>query len=165
MLTHHNNKYLLVAVDAFSKYVFIEALPDSKALTCAKALVNIVAITGIPRVFISDRASYWTSEVTKCLMNLLHVKHRVASSLNPQSNGLAERYIQSVAEQIRLLTDSDLDIEDAIPFVLINMRSAINPTTQKSSHEIVFGSPMEIPNPLPVEINSPKFTDDQTAYL
>jgi len=165
--TRHNKKYLLVAVDAFSKYVFIEPLPDSTALTCAKALVNVVAVAGVPRLFISDRASYWTSEVTKFLMDLLHVKHRVASSLNAQSNCLAERAIQSVAEQIRLLSDSDLYIEDVIPFILINMRSAVNPTIQKSSHEIIFGSHMEIPNPLTVDINlnHPKFTNDQSAYL
>jgi hypothetical protein len=164
-LTRQQNKYLLVAVDAFSKYVFIEALPDSTALTCAKALVNIVAVTGVPRLFISDRASYWTSQTTKILMELLQVKHRIASSLNPQSNGAAERMIQSVASQIRLLADSDLDIEDVIPLILINLRSAVNPTTQKSSHEIVFGSPMQVPNPLPVDINIPLFNDDQTAYL
>lgn len=163
--TRQQNKYLLVAVDAFSKYPFIEALPDSTALTCAKALVNIVAVTGVPRLFISDRASYWTSQTTKILMELLQVKHRIASSLNPQSNGAAERMIQSVASQIRLLADSDLDIEKVIPLVLINLRSAVNPTTQKSSHEIVFGSPMQVPNPLPVELNSPTFTDDQTTYL
>jgi hypothetical protein len=163
--TRQQNKYLLVAVDAFSKYPFIEALPDSTALTCAKALINIVAVTGVPRLFISDRASYWTSEVIKRLMDLLQIKHRVASSLNPQSNGAAERMIQSVASQIRLLADSDLDIEDVIPLVLINLRSAVNPAIQKSSHEIVFGSPMQVPNPLPVDVNSPKFNDDQLAYL
>lgn len=163
--TRQQNKYLLVAVDSFSKYPFIEALPDSTALTCAKALVNIVAVTGVPRLFLSDRASYWTSEVIKNLMELLQVKHRVASSLNPQSNGAAERMIQSVASQIRLLADSDLDIEDVIPLVLINLRSAVNPAVQKSSHEIVFGSPMHVPNPLPVDVNCPKFNNDQLTYL
>ena len=163
--TGQGNKYLLVAVDAFSKYPFIEALPDSTALTCAKALVKIVAFTGVPRLFVSDRASYWTSQIMKILMELLQVKHRIASSLNPQSNGAAERMIQSVAGQIRLLADSDLDIENVIPLILINLRSAVNPTTQKSSHEIVFGSPMQVPNPLPVNINSPSFQDDQAAYL
>ena len=163
--TRQQNKYLLVAVDAFSKYPFIEALPDSTALTCAKALVKIVAFTGVPRLFISDRASYWTSQTIKILMELLQVKHRIASSLNPQSNGAAERMIQSVASQIRLLADSDLDIENVIPLILINLRSAVNPTIQKSSHEIVFGSPMQVPNPLPVDINSPSFHDDQAAYL
>jgi hypothetical protein len=163
--TRQQNKYLLVAVDAFSKYPFIEALPDSTALTCAKALVKIVAFTGVPRLFISDRASYWTSETMKILMELLQVKHRIASSLNPQSNGAAERMIQSVTSQIRLLADSDLEIENVIPLILINLRSAVNPTTQKSCHEIVFGSPMQVPNPLPVDINSPSFNDDQAAYL
>jgi hypothetical protein len=163
--TRQQNKYLFVAVDAFSKYPFIEALPDSTALTCAKALLNIVSVTGVPRLFISDRASYWTSQTIKILMELLQVKHRIASSLNPQSNGAAERMIQSVASQIRLLTDSDLDIENVIPIVLINLRSAVNPTTQKSSHEIVYGSPMQVPNPLPNDTNRPTFKDDPTAYF
>ena len=163
--TRQGNKYLMVAIDAFSKYPFVQALPDSTALTCAKALLNIVAVTGVPRLFISDRASYWTSDVIKILMALLQVKHRISSSLNPQSNGAAERIIQSVMDQIRLLADSDLDIEEIIPLVLLNLRSAVNPTTQKSSHEIVFGSVMQVPTPLPVDISNPKFTEDQSAYL
>jgi transposase InsO family protein len=137
--TRQQNKYLLVAVDAFSKYPFIEALPDSTASTCAKALVKIVASTGVPRLVISDRASYWTSETMRILMEFSQVKHRMASSLNPQSNGAAERMIQSVTSQIRLLADTYLEIENVIPLILINLRSAVDPTTQKSSHEVVFG--------------------------
>ena len=163
--TRLQNKYLLVAVTAFSEYPIIEALSDSTALTCAKALVKIVAFTGVPRLFILDRASYWTIETMRILMEMLQVKHSEASSLNPQSIGAAERMIQSVTSQIRSLADSDLEIENVIPLILINSRSAVNPTTQISSHEIVFGSPMQVPNLLPVDINSPSFNDDQAAYL
>lgn len=163
--TRQGNKFLMVTTCSFSKYCFCQAIKDSSSLTCAKALMEIIALVGCPRRIVTDRASYWTSEVLKHLTRLLQVDHKIASALNPASNGLAERQIQTICEQIRLYQDSDIEIEDSLPLILMSLRSAVHPTVQKSSHEIVFGSKLNVPTPIPVDIATPKFPNNQLAYF
>ena len=51
---------------------------------------------GWPETLISDNGPCYTAEVFTSVMNVYHVNHIASSPQYPQSNGLAEKYIQTV---------------------------------------------------------------------
>ncbi|GJV44804.1 reverse transcriptase domain-containing protein [Tanacetum coccineum] len=55
-LSSRGNKYILVAIDYFSKWVEAKALPTNDARVVCKFLKSLFARFGTPRAIISDRA-------------------------------------------------------------------------------------------------------------
>ena len=58
-----NNRFILVAVCAFTKWCELIPLPDSTAKTTAEALVSMFYHVGIPRSIISDKGTNFESQL------------------------------------------------------------------------------------------------------
>nr|GEU99269.1 reverse transcriptase domain-containing protein [Tanacetum cinerariifolium] len=56
------NKYILVAIDYFSKWVEAKALPTNDARVVCKFLKSLFARFGTPRVIISDRGAHFCND-------------------------------------------------------------------------------------------------------
>ena len=99
------NKYVLVFVDYFSKYIELIPLPDIKAATVAKAFLReIVCRHGAPRYLHSDRGSNYLSHIVRITCQLMQTKKTQAVSYHPQCNGQSERcmsyILASLAKQL-----------------------------------------------------------------
>lgn len=55
--TDRGNTYMFVTVDAFTKYTWIEAVPDTSVKHVTKCLINFIKFVGYPERIISDRVS------------------------------------------------------------------------------------------------------------
>ena len=58
-------KYVLVAVDVFTRFVFLFALPEKSALCVAKALLTLFGFIGFPRVLQSDNGKEFSNKIIK----------------------------------------------------------------------------------------------------
>ena len=47
-------KYILVFVDIFTRFVILRAIPNKKAITIARQLVDIFLLLGFPKIIQSD---------------------------------------------------------------------------------------------------------------
>lgn len=63
--TQDNNKYLLVRVDAFTKFVFMSAVPNTESSHVISEIDGISKIFGNPRRLITDAGSAFTSKTFK----------------------------------------------------------------------------------------------------
>ena len=92
-----HNRVLLV-VDRFSKMiVLIPTVTTLDATGAAKLFLNHVAYRfGFPDTLTGDRDVLWTSQVFKELMSFFKIKLKLTTVSRPQSDGQAERSIQSV---------------------------------------------------------------------
>lgn len=91
--SQHHYKHLLVAVDPFSKFVLLEALPNKTADSVARFLRDkVIAIFGPPKVLASDNGKEFHSVVDEVLhmYGALHIR---SSPYHSEANGIAERYI------------------------------------------------------------------------
>nr|GEZ95547.1 reverse transcriptase domain-containing protein [Tanacetum cinerariifolium] len=84
------NKYILVAVDYFSKWVEAKALPTNDARVVCKFLNNLFVIFGIPRAIISDRGMHFCNDQFAKVMLKFSVTHRLATPYHPQTSGQVE---------------------------------------------------------------------------
>jgi transposase InsO family protein len=107
----------LVVTDFYSKYFELELLRQSTATCLINNLKKIFARFGIPDEVISDNGSQYSN--TRNLFDITHqfkqfaqewgFKHTTSSPQYPQSNGAAERAVQTAK---RILRKSEADNKD-----------------------------------------------------
>ena len=101
-----NSKQLIVTVDYFSRWFEIDELQSTMATTIIRKLSSHFARFGILEILISDNKPQFSAEEFAEFSRNLDFKHITSSPGYPQSNGLAERTVQTVK---RLLTKAHED--------------------------------------------------------
>ncbi|KAI7956963.1 hypothetical protein MJO28_004058 [Puccinia striiformis f. sp. tritici] len=93
---------VLVVVDRFSKRArFLPCYKDNTAMDVALLFwSSIINDVGCPKVIISDRDPKFTSELWQNLFSLLGTKLAFSTAYHPQTDGLAERMIQTLEDMI-----------------------------------------------------------------
>lgn len=96
--------YIHVAVDDASRVAYLEALPDEKGETAARFLLAAAASFANEGVRIecvlTDRAfAYTNSRAFTDAVEALGARHMVTRPYRPQTNGKAERFIQTLLQE------------------------------------------------------------------
>ncbi|MBW0476989.1 hypothetical protein O181_016704 [Austropuccinia psidii MF-1] len=98
-----NFNAFLVIVDRYSKRV--RCLPCHKEDTAMDTALllwkNIISTCGVPKIIISDRDPKFISEFSTNLYDILAIKLAFYTDYHKQTDGLAERMIQTMEEIIR----------------------------------------------------------------
>ncbi|MBW0473728.1 hypothetical protein O181_013443 [Austropuccinia psidii MF-1] len=94
----------LVTFDRFSKTpIFLPCCKDDTAMDTPLLIWNrLISWTGIFTNLISDRYPKFTSEEWKNLHQLSGTKLSFSTACHPQTDGLAERMIQSLQNMVRI---------------------------------------------------------------
>jgi transposase InsO family protein len=105
---------LHVAVDDHSRLAFTQLLPDQKAETTVAFLHDareFFARHGFPvRALLADNGSSYRSHLFRHACQKLAIKHRRTRPYSPQTNGKAERFIQTALHEwayAKYWTDSE----------------------------------------------------------
>nr|GEV16019.1 reverse transcriptase domain-containing protein [Tanacetum cinerariifolium] len=85
------NKYILMAIDYFSKWVEAKALPTNDAQVVCKFLKSLFARFGTPRAIISDRGLHFFNDQFAKVMLKYGVTHRLTTPYHPQTSRQAFR--------------------------------------------------------------------------
>ncbi|MBW0523182.1 hypothetical protein O181_062897 [Austropuccinia psidii MF-1] len=73
---------------------------------------KIIVTCGVPKIIISDRYPKFTSEIWTNLYNILGTKLAFSTAYHTQTDGLAERIIQTMEEIIRRFSAYGMEYED-----------------------------------------------------
>ena len=95
-VTSSGNQYIVVAVDYFSKWPEAKAIPSKEAIHVADFLNSLFLRHGFPEVLISDQGREFCNAICNELLTKTGVKHRITSAYHPQTNGLTERFNQTL---------------------------------------------------------------------
>ena len=90
-----NNTDYIVAVDYYSRYFEVEKITSLTSNTVIKKLKAMFARFGAPQTLISDNGPCYSSQEFKDFARAWDFEHVTSSPLYPQSNGLAERTVQT----------------------------------------------------------------------
>jgi len=102
------SKYLLVVVDAFTKWVEAYPLPDQEAATCITAVYNgMFSRFGLPRQLHSDQGRNFESQLVTELCNITGVYKTRTTAFHPRSDGLTERANRTILAMLRGATYKD----------------------------------------------------------
>ena len=112
------NSYLLVAVDGFTKFVFLRAVPNTKTGPVLKFLDEVIEMFGVPRRFICDRGTAFTSKSFKEYCLTLGVKQVLCATTTPRANGQVERMNRSILSAIMASTNDENRWDEAVATVI-----------------------------------------------
>ncbi|MBW0494280.1 hypothetical protein O181_033995 [Austropuccinia psidii MF-1] len=104
----------LIIVDRFSKSM--RCLPCHKEDTAMDTALlfwnNIISNFGVPKIIISDRDPEFTSEFWTNPYDILDTKLAFSTAYHPQTDGLAERMIQTMEDILRIFCAYGMEYKD-----------------------------------------------------
>ena len=83
-------------------------------MSVIKVLKEIFMTVGIPRCIVSDGGTQFTSQEFKDFTRDWHIDHRITSPTNAQSDGQAERFVQTVKYSLTKVMEGEEDLHLAI---------------------------------------------------
>ena len=105
-VTPSGNKYIVIAVDYFTKFCIAKAIPDFTALTTAKFVFEeIICKMGMPKSIISDKGVNFQSNLFEQLCKMLKVKKANATFYHPQGVGQVERMVKIIKQILTMYVD------------------------------------------------------------
>ncbi|XP_076867126.1 nuclear GTPase SLIP-GC-like isoform X1 [Brachyhypopomus gauderio] len=158
-VTESGNRYVLVAMDYFTKWPEAYEVPDQSAITTAETLLHeFFCRFGIPEVLHSDQGRNFESDVMTEVCRLLGVHRTRTTPFHPQGDGLVERFNRTLTTQLAMATqENQRDWDKQLPLVLLACRSALQETTGFTPAMLMFGR--ELQSPVDLAFGAPP-TDD-----
>ena len=95
-LFHFEDASYLLIVDYTSRFLVVHKLSSMTGQHVANQCKLILSEYGWLETLISDNGPFYTADAFTSVMNAYNDNHITSSPHNPQSNGLAEKYVQIV---------------------------------------------------------------------
>jgi hypothetical protein len=164
-VTSRGNKWVLIAVEHFSKHLELIPLRDKTAAETAAAAAQILCRFGAPAEVVTDGGGEWQAEFDQLLASCF-VDHRVTSPHHPQANGLSERLVQVTKRGLRKLCETkgttQWDLE--LPWVALGYRCSKQSSTGFSPYELLYARQPVYPSAVAAKMEEPiDFENAQAA--
>ena len=161
--------HLLTCVDRFTRWP--EAIPlknTSSDTIVRKFFDRWVTHFGCPTTITTDRGAQFESLLFTRLTNLLGSTRIRTTAYHPAANGMVERFHRQL--KAALSTHDPARWVDALPVVLLGIRTALKTDLDCSAAELVYGTTLRLPGDLiaPNSTNqfpSPDFVSELTDRL
>jgi transposase InsO family protein len=91
----------LVAVDAYSKWPEVKVMSTTSTTKTLDVLREWFSAHGIPEHIVTDNGPQFIAEEFEIFTKRNGIKHVKSAPYHPASNGLAERFIQSLKQSLK----------------------------------------------------------------
>lgn len=135
------NVYLLVIVDAFTKFVNMRPVRDTKTSTAIRIFKEYFSLFGTPSRLITDRGSCFTSAKFKEFIEKLHIKHILNAVATPRANGQVERFNRTISDALstKCHGETENSWDEYIGDIQLGINSTVNKTTGNTPSQLLFG--------------------------
>jgi transposase InsO family protein len=155
-LFEFQGKHYAIIVDYYSRWIEVVRLTNQTGQELVKRFKPLLARFGAPTVIRSDNGPCYVSKEWKLLMDEYAIRHITSSPHHHQSNGLAERYI----ETIKSLWNKEKDKDRALlAYRTTSLESGNRPD------ELMLGRRLrnELPIQHETEVNTNTYRERDTA--
>jgi len=156
-----SKKYILVIIDAFSRFVMLRAIPDTTAKEAINGLLDWIGIFGIPSAVVSDNGTQFANELVDDLLELLATDNIKIHAYSKEENGIVERANKEVNRHVRSFVYERKDKKSwykYLPLVQRILNASIHKSIGVSPAQITFGNAVQLDRqilPLPDEVSNP----------
>eukprot|EP00731_Ephydatia_muelleri_P005837 Em0003g85a len=134
------HKYILVICDYATRYPEAVPLRTCDAEAVAEELGKLFSRVGIPREILTDQGTNFTSQLLAELYRLLNVHSIRTTPYHPQTDGLVERFSQTLKAMLRrTVTEEGKDWDRLLPYLLFAYREVPQASTGFSPFELLYG--------------------------
>jgi transposase InsO family protein len=158
-------KYLLVIVDAFTRFVVLRPLKDKSAASIAKELWKLFADFGVPKAIQSDNGTEFVNAIVREMRRAFGIQHRLVAAYNHSANGLVERGIRTVSTMLKKhLKGANQKWPQWVPLMQMAVNMVANVTTATAPCLLMFGRAWQQPGDYSGEIVSAGSEDDRKKF-
>lgn len=94
---------------------------------------------GCTKIVISDQGREFVNRVSQDLFAITKTQHKISTAYHPQTNGLVERFNQTIQRALMKLVKKEQDDWDQyIDGILFGYRTAVQKSTKKSPFEVMY---------------------------
>ena len=108
-----SSKYLLI-VDYYSRFPVLHKLSSTTSRVLIQEIKAIFTELGVPSVIVSDRGPQYTATEFQDFTKHWQIEHRLSSPRNPQSNGMAECFVQTMKASLIKTIEEGEDVDLAL---------------------------------------------------
>ncbi|GBC28728.2 retrovirus-related Pol polyprotein from transposon 412 [Rhizophagus irregularis DAOM 181602=DAOM 197198] len=156
--TEEGNKYIVVAIDFFTKWPEAKAIKEANAKEISKFIYEeIICRHGCPKKILTDNGSEFNNQLTKNLTEKFNVQHKFSTPYHPKTNGLVERFNKTLIESLAKLVKEKLTIyrnrgyedknwDQRIAPILFAYRSKIQKSSKMTPFYLTYGRRVILPN-------------------
>ena len=147
-VTKDKNKYILVIGDYFTRWMEAYSLPSQHAEVVAEKLVHeFISRFGTPLEIHSDQGRNFESSLFKEVLKLLEIRKTRTTAYRPISNGLIERFNETLGRMIKKFVDSNRSNWDKhLDLLLAAYRATPHPASGYSPNMLMFGREVNTPS-------------------
>ena len=146
--TLRDNRYILVMIDLFTRYVVAVPVVNMNAHTVTNAvLLNWILVFGAPRRILTDQGANFESAVFANLCTLWHIKKSRTTSYHPATNGACERVNQTLKRGLqKLLNEKNLTEWDSLlPYLCFAYNTSVHASNSFTPFFLMFGQEAHVP--------------------
>ncbi|KAK7930573.1 hypothetical protein WMY93_006968 [Mugilogobius chulae] len=134
------HQYILVLCDYATRFPEAFPLRTITAPSVLRALVQLFSRVGIPEEILTDQGTNFTSRLLQLFHKQLGISAIKTTPYHPQTDGLVERFNQTLKKMLRkFVDDSGRDWDRWLPFLLFAYREAPQASTGFSPFELLYG--------------------------
>ncbi|KAI2653740.1 Retrovirus-related Pol polyprotein [Labeo rohita] len=133
------HEHILVVVDYATRYPEAVPLHKATAKNIARELFLLFSRVGLPSEILTDQGTPFMSRLMADLAHLLKVKQIRTSVYHPQTDGLVEKFNQTLKQMLRRVAAEDKkDWDLMLPYVLFGVREVPQASTGFTPFELLF---------------------------
>jgi hypothetical protein len=152
------NKYVLVCVEAFSKYLVVVPMENDKAETTAYHFLHgVLAHFAAPGQVVTDSGTEFEGEFAKLLEDAL-IDHAIISADHPQANGQAEKAVHIVKRALTKMAVARHSVkqwDEDLAWLALGYRCSPQASTGHSPYELMYARPPVIPPAVKELVSTP----------
>ncbi len=139
--TSSGNRYFLLAVDHFSKFVVARAVPNATAYEAVKFWnEEVVAKHGAPLRLLTDNGSNFVALEFVAAVEACGTAKVTTTPYNPQGDGTAERHIGTLKGRLRRAMEAtDAEWDSVLPWAVMAMNSTPSTATGLEPYLVMHG--------------------------
>jgi transposase InsO family protein len=147
-LTPSNGKrYIMIIIDEFSRWAIGVEMVSMDADKVANSIMeHLILKHSCPRVFKSDNASYFRSQIIKELIRILDINHRFGAPYHPQSQSIVERVNGTIMEKLSMYIDREPKLwAKQLQSVIFSYNVSVHSVTKETPFRIVYNRMPNLP--------------------
>jgi transposase InsO family protein len=137
-----NNKYIIAAIDNFTRFVELTPTKDCTAFSAARALLALFSRYGAPLEVRSDQGPHFSAEIIRQFLGLCDIRQRFSLPYHPQANGIVERAIQECNRHLRAIVMEQRVLQNwssVLPLVQRIMNSTVHSSIGVAPATLLYG--------------------------
>ena len=140
-VTASGSQYILVVGDYFTKWIEAYPIENQEAITVAEVLVRQwISRFGVPKFLHSDQGTNFESAVFQGVCKLLGIEKTRTTPLHPASDGMIERFNQSLMSLLKALVAKDQrDWDLYVSLATMFYRCTVHKSTGETPNMMLFG--------------------------